>query len=238
MGSAFGLVYACWVLWGYQALSWGLSIKPELNAVQSLDSGTPVLNRTVIHNGLQHQLLLFNDFIGQARWDTPVTWVPTSLRQNYENKASLDYRETPCLKKFCLFLLPLLKKFWNGKHSTFCLWTNCYERPDEKEWCESQPKLTRLEDTELNLEDDSEFSRDYRAGSVSGGCSSQWQASSTQRCSFSRVGTVNAWQDHCSQLLPSPWQQLLIRHAVLSCSNWMGLTILNTAHHSTPNGYL
>lgn len=39
---------------------------------------------------------------------------------------------------------------------------------------ESQPKLPRLEDTGLNLEDDSEFSRDYTAGGVSGGgCSSQ-----------------------------------------------------------------
>lgn len=37
---------------------------------------------------------------------------------------------------------------------------------------ESQPKLPRLEDTELNLEDDSEFSRDYRTGSVSRRCSS------------------------------------------------------------------
>lgn len=37
---------------------------------------------------------------------------------------------------------------------------------------ESQPKPPRLEDTELNLEDDSEFSRDYRTGSVNRGCSS------------------------------------------------------------------
>jgi hypothetical protein len=33
---------------------------------------------------------------------------------------------------------------------------------------ESQPKLPRLEDTGLNLVDDSEFSRDSRAGSESG----------------------------------------------------------------------
>lgn len=33
---------------------------------------------------------------------------------------------------------------------------------------ESQPKLPRLEDTGLNLEDDSEFSRDSKAGSESG----------------------------------------------------------------------
>lgn len=47
-------------------------MKQESNTVQSFDSGTPVLNRTVIHKGLQIKII-FNEFIGWAWWDTPVT---------------------------------------------------------------------------------------------------------------------------------------------------------------------